>query len=98
MSRKAHATRRPAPARPWLGLLAVLLVSVHAGMLDNPFVYDDVHVVVRNPSLRPPQSWRGVLGHALFRPVVNMSYALDYRIGELGPRTYHLQSLAWHAA
>lgn len=65
----------------WLPALAAgLAVAVYLNALDNPFVYDDHATVLNNPSLPDPRNWRFVLVYSLFRPVVNVSYALDYAL------------------
>ena len=74
-------------SRPIAGplLAAAAAAAAYLGALDNPFVYDDHDTVLANPSLRPPQSLRYVLGYSLFRPLVNASYALDYGVWGLQP-------------
>src|SRR4051812_16388951 len=91
MSRRASGQRRrgaPAPARrareeapprlwPWALLPAALAAVVYTNALHNPFVYDDVHTIQGNPSLQDLHNWRWVLLYNRFRPLVNVSYALD---------------------
>jgi hypothetical protein len=63
--------------------------------LGNPFVYDDLVTVVGNRSLADPHV-REVMRAALFRPVVNASYALDRTLWGLAPFGFHLTNLALH--
>jgi hypothetical protein len=79
-----------------LPVIAALLV--HAAALDHPFVYDDHDTVVTNPSLAPPMNPRFVLAHSPFRPVVNVSYAIDRAIWGYRPFGFHLTNLLLHAA
>ena len=69
----------------------------HANTLGNPFVYDDQIHVVENAALRTPGSVLPLLVADRFRPLVNLSYALDYAAWELNPWGYHLTSLALHS-
>ncbi|HSC29072.1 MAG TPA: hypothetical protein VLD67_17480, partial [Vicinamibacterales bacterium] len=104
MRRKAHqpARRRAAPSprrARWIagGIVVVAALLVYANTLNNPFVYDDFHTVVANPSLRPPLSLEFVLVHSPFRPVVNLSYALDRAVWGFRPAGFHLTNTLLHA-
>lgn len=78
-----------------LGLIA-LTGAVYANALDNPFVFDDHHMVVGNPSLAPTASWGYVLTFQRFRPLVNLSNALDVALWGRGPLGPHLTNLVLH--
>jgi hypothetical protein len=101
-NRRGEAGNVKAPRHPWrgaAGVLAVLLaVAVHAPSLDNPFVYDDHDTVVANPSLVDLSNVRFILTHSPFRPVVNVSYALDRWAWGLNPFGYHVTNLALHGS
>ena len=82
-------------------LLVVAAVIAYANSLTNPFVFDDLASIVENRHIRqlwppsvslsaPPQAT--VAG----RPVVSLSLALNYAVGELSVRGYHLTNLAIH--
>lgn len=84
-------------------LLCALSVAAYANALANPFVFDDGVAIERNLRIRtlwppwimlaPPRD-TPVAG----RPVVNVSFALNYAAGGLDPRGYHAVNLALHAA
>ncbi len=83
-----------------LGLL-VLIALCYANATSGPFIFDDTAAIAENPSIRqlssaltPPTNGLPVTG----RPVVNVSFAANYAIGELNPRGYHLVNIALHAA
>jgi hypothetical protein len=78
-------------------LAAALAFLAHFPALHGGFVYDDQLTVVENPSLRSPGHFLALLLYARFRPVVNVSYALNYAIGGLAPFGYHLVNLLLHA-
>jgi tetratricopeptide (TPR) repeat protein len=91
-------------ARP--ALLVTLAVAVAFGAsLANRFTYDDRMVIHEaEPLFRDLPLWETVLSQDYFlashestyRPMVTLSYALDYAIGGLHPWVYHLQSVLWH--
>jgi Flp pilus assembly protein TadD len=87
----------------WLypALLVVAAAAAYANALSGPFVFDDVGAIVENPHVRrlwplsealsaPPQAT--VAG----RPLVSLSLALNYAVGGLDVRGYHLTNLAIH--
>ena len=69
---------------------------VYLNALSNPFVFDDQVHVVDNAALRTPGSLLPLLVSDRFRPLVNLSYALDFYVWELDPVGYHLTSLLLH--
>ena len=82
-------------------LIASTVLAYHRG-LDGPFIFDDENAIVENhtirrlwpvwrPLLPPPASSVGG------RPVVNFSFALNYSVGKLEPRGYHVANLILHA-
>jgi cytochrome c-type biogenesis protein CcmH/NrfG len=76
---------------------AGLAAAVYLNALDNPFVYDDRVTVLDNPSLVDLRNWRFVLVYSLFRPLVNVSYAVDAALWGFRPLGFHLTNLALHA-
>jgi len=91
-------TQRRLPATLAVALLpALLAIAVYAPALDNPFVYDDRVTVVENPSIRELANWRAVLLGSRFRPLVNLTYAVDYALWQLQPTGYHWTSVLLHA-
>jgi tetratricopeptide (TPR) repeat protein len=75
---------------------AAAAVLVYANALDNPFVYDDHDTILRNPSLADLGNLRFVLGYSLFRPIVNLSYALDHAVWGLRPFGFHATNVLLH--
>jgi cytochrome c-type biogenesis protein CcmH/NrfG len=98
--------RSTAASRRWSGvgsrLLPVLAAAAgcaaYINALDNPFVYDDHDTVVANASLADLGNIRFLLVYSPFRPVINLSYALDRWLWGFSPFGYHLTNLALHAA
>lgn len=97
---------RPAPSRlATLAMAGGLLLAVWCafrGSLQVPFFFDDQTAITLNPSIRslarldrvllPPADGSGMTG----RPLVNLTLAIDYALGGLEPRGYHLTNLALH--
>jgi protein O-mannosyl-transferase len=87
-----------APARATLlgGCAALAGGLVYLNALHNPFVYDDFHTVVDNPSLHSLANLPAIVLYAVTRPLVNLSYAIDYAAWGSGPFGFHLTSLLLH--
>ena len=99
--------RRPVRGTPsrrragfgWLPLFsAALACAAYLNALDNPFVYDDHDTVIANRSLADLSNIRFILVYSPFRPLVNVSYALDRWLWGYRPFGYHLTSIGLHAA
>ena len=83
------------------GQVACLVAAALAGLvylnaLHNPFVYDDFHTVVANPSILTLTNIRAIVGHDMTRPLVNASYAVDRALWGAGPFGFHLTSVLLH--
>jgi len=84
-------------------VLALAVVLVYANSLRAPFVIDDQAAIVQNEQIRDlsrpsavllPDSESPVAG----RPLVNLSFALNYAAGGLDVRGYHVVNIALHLA
>ena len=81
---------------PFLLIIAAGL-GVYANSFAGPFIFDDIHSIVENPSLR--HLWPlGKLLARTTRPLVDLSLALNYAWGRLDVRGYHAVNLAIHLA
>ena len=79
-----------------LGTASLLAGLLYLNALDNPFVYDDYHTVVDNPSLHDLTEIRTIVLHALTRPIVNFSYAVDFAAWGPRPFGFHLTNVLLH--
>jgi tetratricopeptide (TPR) repeat protein len=99
-ARTRALSRAPAAARRHGLLLAALAIALagaaYGNALHNPFVYDDRGTVVENPSLADLTNLHWILIYSPFRPLVNLSYALDRHWWGLDPFGYHLTNTALH--
>ncbi len=82
----------------WIGAggLAVVVVAIYAIALGGEFIFDDIHHIVENPSVR---SFGTVLGGGWqeTRPVFLLSLAANYAVGEYDPFGYRLVNVLLHA-
>jgi tetratricopeptide (TPR) repeat protein len=80
-----------------LGALAAAFGGlVYLNALSGPFVYDDLRGIVDNGSIRGLTSLEARLVGDMGRPVLNLSYAVDYAWWGLEPFGYHLTGVLLH--
>jgi tetratricopeptide (TPR) repeat protein len=87
-----------------LAVVVILAAAMAAywNSFAGPFVFDDLPSIVTNPTIRrltplsaaltPPSDGSTVTG----RPLLNLSFALNYAWGGLNPASYHVVNLALH--
>ena len=80
-----------------------MVVVPYLNSLDNPFIWDDRNAIVDNPTIRTLWPlWTPLLPPAetpvSSRPLVNLSFALNYALHGLDVRGYHLVNLGLHPA
>ena len=80
-------------------LLVVMALAAWANSFHGPFVLDDLPAIDENATIRqlstalsPPGDGQTVSG----RPLVNLSFALNWAAGGVDVRGYHLVNLAIH--
>ena len=93
--------------RMWL-LLAAVGVLLYASTLNHPFHYDDLHSIKYNPHIRSlthlpdffsdPHTFSSQRAGYMFRPVLLISYALNYAIGGQAVAGYRWVNLLLHIA
>ncbi len=83
---------------------AAALFFAYLNSLHNAFSWDDLHVIVNNVYIRSlgnvPRFFRdaytfsSIPKHATWRPLVTLTYAIDYRLGHgLDPRQFHVTQI-----
>lgn len=78
-------------------LVAALLASLaYVNALRNPFVYDDHDTILGNASIVDLSNVRFLLVYSPFRPVVNVSYAIDRALWGGSPLGFHVTNAALH--
>src|SRR5579862_4975884 len=93
----------------WLAplLIAIVTFAVYSPSLTGPFVFDDSTKIVDNPDIKVPGT---ILQKLIYpykpndtlkrndpsRPIVYLSFALNYLVGKLNPLGYHVVNTAGH--
>ena len=86
-------------------LISILAVITFLNSLDNAFVYDDVFTITNNYFIRDWGNFSALFTHDYFnssgevtyRPLVTLSYFIDYSIWRLNPLGFHLTNILLHA-
>jgi len=78
-------------------------VATYANGLTNPFIFDDFGSVVRNTTIRDLADLGAVLAPppetpVAYRPLVNLSFAINYAMGGVNVLGYRVVNLALHLA
>ena len=88
-------------------MVVALIFFAYGNHFRNSFHFDDFHTIVDNPSVRDlhniPHFFTDArtisvqLNHQSYRPLVTVSLAVDYRLGN-GPQPlyFHLTTFAWY--
>lgn len=90
-----------------IAILFALVVAVYSHSVEVPFHYDDLHSIRDNPHIRSLENIPAFFTHpeyftadprsAMYRPIVLVSYALNYALDKLEVRSYHWVNIAIHA-
>jgi Flp pilus assembly protein TadD len=104
-------TTRPGCTSPraWLvaAILALAIGAVYGPALRVPLIFDDVDTLTRNNSITAVLPLFGSATHrgplnpppnipTSARPLVNLSFALNYQFGQLNPAGYHAVNAVIH--
>jgi tetratricopeptide (TPR) repeat protein len=93
----------------WLqvAILAALPFAVYANNYKHAYHLDDAYTVVNNPSVRSlelipryfvdPSTYTTLREQADYRPILQVSYALNYRMGGYDTWWWHFTQLLLHA-
>lgn len=84
-------------------LILIVFVSalLYINSLSNTFVYDDVYIITENYLIKSPgnvsklfqRDYLLLSGELSYRPVVTLTYFIDYAIWQLNPLGYHLTNI-----
>ena len=88
-----------------VGLVVAVAMLVFGNSIGNGFVFDDKFIIVNNPYIRHLRPsiiflsgyWPDPRFDILYRPLVILSYAVNFAIGGLTPWGYHLVNVVLHA-
>lgn len=95
-----------------LDFLAIILLlavglAVYSNSLQNQFVWDDLSFIVRNDAIKSIGNIgsfftnaatlaKGEISRDTYRPLVALSFSLDYFFWKLDPFYYHLENILLH--
>jgi protein O-mannosyl-transferase len=83
------------------GLLVIIGLAAYSNSFSGPFIFDDVPNIVENPNIRSiwpltkAMSAPGTTGLG-GRPILSLSFALNYAFGGYNVLGYHIVNLAIH--
>ena len=94
---------------PWsvAVILAISIIAVYYRARHAPFIFDDAVTITKNSSIRTVWPLVGAAEHpgplnppsdlpTSGRPLVNLTFAMNYCVGKLNPVGYHLVNIALH--
>lgn len=79
-------------------LAAAVAFLVYLPSVAGGFLYDDGELILRNPSIRDLRAIGVVLRYEPARPLLNLTWALNYAFGGAAPWHYHLVNVLIHSA
>lgn len=80
-------------------IIAAAAFAAYANSFHTPFVFDDTHTVVENSGIRDLGDLKAVFtSEYAGRPLLFLSFALNFAAGALNPFGYHLVNFLLHAA
>lgn len=104
----SHSEVTPDKPPRWQMLITALVIVFgvmlsYGNSISAPFIFDDIRGIIHNESIRslwpltdalnPPKLATGAGG----RPIINLSLAVNYAIGGLDVRSYHIFNMIVHA-
>ena len=91
--------------RIWLGILLAMVVAVYLPSIQGEFINDEYLLILNNPKIQHPEKlgefftehfWGGKATGIYYRPLVNLSYVLNWKISDENTWSYHLFNLLFH--
>lgn len=102
-SRTAPVTSEASALARWWPVAVIVLAGclAYSNTLHHPFIFDDEQSVPENAQIRDLSDLRAVLSppretSVAGRPVVNLTFAVNYAIGGLHVAGYHVWNIATH--
>lgn len=88
-------------------VITLLILLAYSNSFQNSFQYDDFHVIVKNPAIKDPANYlqfflnpqlgSGIVNETSgYRPLLMVSFALNYSLGGLEVFGYHLFNFILH--
>ena len=84
-------------SRPAAILLIVMTGAIiYSNSLRGPFLFDDTRTIVENEQIRNLSNYLNFDHILQKRPFADLTFALNYRYGQLNPFGYHVINLLIH--
>ncbi|MCK5421977.1 MAG: glycosyltransferase family 39 protein, partial [Deltaproteobacteria bacterium] len=84
----------------YLACLILLPSVIYINSLHNQFVFDDIPLILDNPSIRSlekiPLRIASGIDKIPYRPLRSITYAVDYQFSGLNPLGYHISNIILH--
>lgn len=88
-----------------LSVIVIVSLAIYANSIKNGFVYDDDVTIVKNTLIKDihnlpklfQKEYFELSGEMSYRPVVTLTYFLDYSLYKESPWGYHLTNILLHA-
>lgn len=88
-------------------VVALAVIAVYGRSIHNPFIFDDETTILTNSSITSLSPLVGAAEHpgplnppadmpTSGRPLVNLSFAVNYAMGALNPAGYRIVNIAFH--
>ncbi|KXK29424.1 MAG: hypothetical protein UZ01_02187 [Candidatus Brocadia sinica] len=85
-------------------IIVVLTIITYLNCLPNQFVYDDTSTIVENRLIKDWGNFHDLITHDYFkysgeltyRPLVTLSYFIDYFLWHMNPMGYHMVNVVLH--
>ncbi|MFN4228155.1 MAG: hypothetical protein ACK4F0_08485, partial [Candidatus Ratteibacteria bacterium] len=89
-------------------ILFVCVLFIYLNSINNPFIFDDYHLVIHNTFIKNFKFFKkyfttnlfegcGEKGVLFYRPIQTLSYSLIYKLFRLNPVGYHLLNIFLHS-
>jgi hypothetical protein len=86
-------------------LSALLAIALYATCIGGTYIYDDVDIIQTDPRIRDVSQWKLYWTQSynggvdnLYRPLVSMTYAIEWQLHGDRPWIFHLINVLLHAA
>lgn len=86
---------RKAALAAW-GSIILAALAVYAGSFHASFHFDDFYSIVENDRIKNIRDLRSILGFVPSRPLVFLTFALNYHLGRLDTFGYHIVNVLFH--
>ena len=85
---------------PWFALIVIALAAfvIYSNTFNCPFVFDGIRLIVESQDIRDVSNFLDLKRLPTSRPVVDLTFALNYKFGKLNVFGYHLVNVLIHIA